>query len=41
VANFSWFIGAFLAAGSYRWIARNDRVENSDTLTQVITVHQE
>ncbi|KEA53949.1 MULTISPECIES: NCS1 family nucleobase:cation symporter-1 [Mangrovibacter] len=41
VANFSWFIGAFLAAGSYRWIARNDRVENSDTLTKVITAHQE
>ena len=25
VANFSWFIGVFLGAGSYRWIARHDR----------------
>ncbi len=25
VANFSWFIGAFLAGGSYRFIARHDR----------------
>lgn len=26
VANFSWFIGAFLGAGSYRWLARHERV---------------
>ncbi|WP_261641350.1 NCS1 family nucleobase:cation symporter-1 [Erwinia mallotivora] len=26
VANFSWFIGAALSAGCYRWIARNERV---------------
>ncbi len=25
VANFSWFIGAFLSAGCYRWIARHER----------------
>ncbi|HAS98688.1 MAG TPA: nitrate reductase, partial [Pantoea agglomerans] len=25
VANFSWFIGAGLAAGCYRFIAREDR----------------
>ena len=25
VANFSWFIGVFLGACSYRWIARHDR----------------
>ncbi|MCL2898326.1 NCS1 family nucleobase:cation symporter-1 [Brenneria tiliae] len=26
VANFSWFIGAALSAGCYRWIARDERV---------------
>ncbi|MFC0139913.1 NCS1 family nucleobase:cation symporter-1 [Erwinia mallotivora] len=26
VANFSWFIGAALSAGCYRWFARNERV---------------
>ena len=25
VANFSWFIGAFLGAGCYRWLARGER----------------
>jgi len=30
VANFSWFIGVALGAGSYRWIARGD-VENAPT----------
>lgn len=25
VANFSWFIGAFLGAGGYRWLARSER----------------
>ena len=26
IANFSWFIGAFLGAGCYRWLARNEKV---------------
>jgi NCS1 family nucleobase:cation symporter-1 len=35
VANFSWFIGAFLSAGCYRWIARHDKEGVSDAFTGV------
>ncbi len=28
VANFSWFIGAFMSAGCYRWLARADKVSD-------------
>jgi NCS1 family nucleobase:cation symporter-1 len=30
VANFSWFIGALLSGGCYRFIARNDRVTSGE-----------
>ncbi len=27
MANFSWFIGVFLGATTYRWLARDERVQ--------------
>ncbi|MFU9135591.1 NCS1 family nucleobase:cation symporter-1 [Erwinia tasmaniensis] len=37
-ANFSWFIGALLSAGCYRWLAREDRISQAEGFSGQVAV---
>lgn len=40
IANFSWFIGAALSAGCYRWIAREERQVSTTAYTGKVAVEK-